>query len=71
MNERNHYCKEVDVQLGRRISTGRQVAPKEALCVVRAEPIGAVDSGGTDPGEYVAVNMSLCVKSWRDILRTE
>ena len=20
--------------------------------------------GGTDPGEYVAVNMSLCVKSW-------
>ena len=38
MNERNHYCKEVDVQLGRRISTDRQVAPKESrgakgLCV--------------------------------------
>ena len=29
------------------------------------------DSGGTDPGEYVAVNMSLHVKSWCDILRAE
>ena len=28
-------------------------------------------SGGTDPGEYVAVNMSLRVKSWCDILRAE
>ena len=26
---------------------------------------------GTDPGEYVAVNMSLRVKSWCDILRAE
>ena len=32
---------------------------------------GRVDSGGTDPGEYVAVNMSLRVKSWCDILRAE
>ena len=30
-----------------------------------------VDSGGTDPSEYVAVNMSLSVKSWCDILRAE
>ena len=28
-------------------------------------------SGGTDPSEYVAVNMSLRVKSWCDILRAE
>lgn len=27
--------------------------------------------GGTDPSEYVAVNMSLRVKSWCDILRAE
>ena len=31
--------------------------------------IGCVGSGGTDPGEYVAVNMSLRVKSWCDIPR--
>ena len=39
----NHYCKEVDVQLGWRISTDRQVAPKEALawCVQsRIEAVG-------------------------------
>ena len=30
----NHYCKEVDVQLGWRISTDRQVAPKEALDIM-------------------------------------
>ena len=29
------------------------------------------ERGGTDPGEYVAVNMSLRVKSWCDILRAE
>ena len=38
MNERNHYCKEVDVQLGRRLSTDRQVAPKEALDAVHVPP---------------------------------
>ena len=27
--------------------------------------------GGTDPGEYVAVNMSLRDKSWCDILRAK
>ena len=31
----------------------------------------AGERGGTDPGEYVAVNMSLRVKSWCDILRAE
>ena len=26
--------------------------------------LAAEGEGGTDPGEYVAVNMSLCDKSW-------
>ena len=39
----------------------------------RARHDGEADGerGGTDPGEYVAVNMSLRVKSWCDILRAE
>ena len=32
---------------------------------------GTEERRGTDPGEYVAVNMSLRVKSWCDILRAE
>ncbi len=36
-------------------------------CVIESE----CGSGGTDPSEYVAVNMSLRVKSWCDILRAE
>ena len=32
---------------------------------------GGKVTGGTDPGEYVAVNMSLCDKSWCDILWAE
>ena len=28
-------------------------------------------AGGSDPGGYVAVNMSLCVKLWCDILRAK
>ena len=46
MSERNHYCKEVDVQLGRRLSTDRQVAPKEALDIINR--MGTVHLRGRD-----------------------
>ena len=42
-----------------------------AVNLMRDPKKGKAEGLGRDPGEYVAVNMSLSVKSWCDILRAE